>query len=183
MTLKRSHLKSQVQLPKHGAQGICLTALNKVLWDLWTKTILYVNLVKLSIGNFLPHIGGISYFCILFFEPNKLIAGVHVRTGRLSVGGRSPTQEKSMTALICIGELRHSLGSFIKIGSTSGCSAVLLASLLPLLLHQTRVVAASSSVNCCEGFSSKTFLVPQWGVLQRARGFSLLISVREESTL
>lgn len=31
MALKRSPLKSQVQLPKHRAQGICLTALNKVL--------------------------------------------------------------------------------------------------------------------------------------------------------
>lgn len=49
-----------------------------------------------------------------------------------------------MTALVCMEELRHSLASFIKIGSTSDCSAVLLASLLPPLLQQTRAVASSS---------------------------------------
>lgn len=86
-----------------------------------------------------------------------------------------------MTALICMEELRHIPGSFIKIGSTSDCSAVLLVSLLPPVF-QRRAVAASSSVNCCGGFSSKTFLVPWQDVLQRARGFSLLTSVREEST-
>lgn len=78
-------------------------------------------------------------------------------------------------------ELQHSLGSFIKIGSTSDCSAMLLASLLPPLLQQTGAVAASSGVNFCGGFSSKTFLVPWWYVLQGARGFSLLASVRDES--
>lgn len=49
------------------------------------------SLVKLSISNLLPHIGGILYFSgFLFFfsEPNKLIAAVDVTTGRLPVGGR-----------------------------------------------------------------------------------------------
>lgn len=59
---------------------------------------------------------------------------------------------------------------------------MLLASLLPPLLQQTGAVAASSGVNFCGGFSSKTFLVPWWYVLQGARGFSLLASVREEDS-
>jgi len=79
-------------------------------------------------------------------------------------------------------ELRHSLGSLIKIGSTSGSSAVLLASLLPPLLELTRADAASSSVNYGEGFSSETTVILGESVLQRARGFSLLTLAREELT-
>lgn len=50
--------------------------------------ILYVNLVKLSIGSFVPYIEFHISLGFLCFEPNKSIVDVHVSTGRLPVGGR-----------------------------------------------------------------------------------------------
>lgn len=79
-------------------------------------------------------------------------------------------------------ELRHSLGSLIKVGSISDSSALLLAFLLLTLLELRRADAASSSVNCRESFGSETSLVPGESVLQRARRFALLPLGREELT-
>lgn len=77
-------------------------------------------------------------------------------------------------------ELRYNLGSLIKIGSISDSSA-LLASLLPPL-ELTRADAASSSADCCEGFSLETSFISGENILQRLRGFSLFALVREELT-
>lgn len=74
-----------------------------------------------------------------------------------------------MTALVCMEELQHSLGSFIRVGSTSECSAVLLASLLPPLLQQTRAAAASSGVEAVEASIVKPFWY-HGGVCSREQG-------------